>query len=149
LGRYATTPLCWAITNLVVCRRAESHGQVFSNILGVFRMLTPTIAQKNMRTMRKGDLAFFYHSNCKVPGIAGVMRIVQEHSIDGASARNASLVFTLIDHHHRISFQPGPPVLRPEIISGQAAVVCGACRARADVGQLHPTQGAPEACWTG
>lgn len=33
--------------------------------------------------MRKGDLAFFYHSNCKVPGIAGVMEIVQEHSPDG------------------------------------------------------------------
>lgn len=35
-----------------------------------------------MRAMRAGDLAFFYHSNCTVPGIAGVMRIVEEHSID-------------------------------------------------------------------
>ncbi len=35
-----------------------------------------------MRAMRVGDLAFFYHSNCKIPGIAGVMRIVDEHSID-------------------------------------------------------------------
>jgi len=35
-----------------------------------------------MRAMRKGDLAFFYHSNCKVPGIAGIMEIVEEHSID-------------------------------------------------------------------
>ena len=26
--------------------------------------------------MKIGDLAFFYHSNCKVPGIAGTMRIV-------------------------------------------------------------------------
>jgi predicted RNA-binding protein with PUA-like domain len=25
--------------------------------------------------MKKGDLAFFYHSNCKVPGIAGIMKI--------------------------------------------------------------------------
>jgi predicted RNA-binding protein with PUA-like domain len=32
--------------------------------------------------MRKGDLAFFYHSNCTVPGVAGVMRIVAEHSVD-------------------------------------------------------------------
>ncbi|EHY52330.1 Thymocyte nuclear protein 1 [Exophiala dermatitidis] len=39
-------------------------------------------ARNNMRAMRKGDLAFFYHSNCDVPGIAGVMRIVQEHSVD-------------------------------------------------------------------
>ena len=28
--------------------------------------------------MRKGDLAFFYHSNCAVPGIAGVVEIVTE-----------------------------------------------------------------------
>jgi predicted RNA-binding protein with PUA-like domain len=33
--------------------------------------------------MRKGDLAFFYHSNTKVPGVAGIMEIVEEHSIDG------------------------------------------------------------------
>lgn len=33
-------------------------------------------ASKIMRTeMREGDLALFYHSNCKVPGAAGVMRI--------------------------------------------------------------------------
>ena len=32
--------------------------------------------------MRKGDLAFFYHSNCKEPGVVGVMRIVAEHSPD-------------------------------------------------------------------
>ena len=36
-----------------------------------------------MREMNKGDLAFFYHSNCKVPGIAGIMEIVREHSVDG------------------------------------------------------------------
>lgn len=40
------------------------------------------VAKKHMQTMRKGDLAFLYHSNCKVPGIAGVMEIVQEHSPD-------------------------------------------------------------------
>lgn len=28
--------------------------------------------------MRPGDLAFFYHSNTKVPGIAGIMEIVSE-----------------------------------------------------------------------
>ena len=33
--------------------------------------------------MKKGDYAFFYHSNCKVPGIAGYMEIVREHSTDG------------------------------------------------------------------
>jgi len=38
-----------------------------------------------MRAMRQGDLAFFYHANCKVPGIAGIMEIVGEHSLDGKS----------------------------------------------------------------
>ncbi len=28
--------------------------------------------------MRKGDLAFFYHSNTKVPGIAGIMEVARE-----------------------------------------------------------------------
>ena len=36
-----------------------------------------------MMNMKLGDLAFFYHSNCKVPGIAGIMEIVQESSVDG------------------------------------------------------------------
>ncbi|KAL4867363.1 hypothetical protein BDV12DRAFT_171529 [Aspergillus spectabilis] len=40
------------------------------------------VARKHMQSMKKGDLAFFYHSNCKVPGIAGIMEVVQEHSPD-------------------------------------------------------------------
>jgi predicted RNA-binding protein with PUA-like domain len=28
--------------------------------------------------MKAGDLAFFYHSNCKEPGIAGIVEIVRE-----------------------------------------------------------------------
>ncbi len=28
--------------------------------------------------MKKGDLGFFYHSSCKVPGIVGVVEIVRE-----------------------------------------------------------------------
>jgi predicted RNA-binding protein with PUA-like domain len=28
--------------------------------------------------MKAGDLAFFYHSNCKEPGIAGIMEIVRD-----------------------------------------------------------------------
>ena len=39
-------------------------------------------ARNNLRAMRKGDLAFFYHSNCKVPAIVGVMEVVKEHSPD-------------------------------------------------------------------
>lgn len=33
-------------------------------------------ARNFMRSMQKGDLVFFYHSNCKVPGIVGIMRVV-------------------------------------------------------------------------
>ena len=28
--------------------------------------------------MKKGDLIFFYHSNCKVPGIVGIAQVVRE-----------------------------------------------------------------------
>ena len=28
--------------------------------------------------MKKGDLVFFYHSNCEVPGIVGIARVVKE-----------------------------------------------------------------------
>ncbi|CAJ2509667.1 Uu.00g146930.m01.CDS01 [Anthostomella pinea] len=39
-------------------------------------------ARNNLRSMKKGELAFFYHSNCKEPGIVGTMEIVEEHSPD-------------------------------------------------------------------
>lgn len=40
------------------------------------------IARNHMRNMNAGDKAFFYHSNCKEPGIAGIMEIVKEFSDD-------------------------------------------------------------------
>ena len=51
-------------------------------------------------SMKKGDEAFFYHSSCEVPGIAGIVRIVKEgypdatafepkhHHYDAGSRRN-------------------------------------------------------------
>lgn len=39
-------------------------------------------ARNNLRSMNVGDKAFFYHSNCKEPGIVGVMEIVKEASED-------------------------------------------------------------------
>ena len=30
--------------------------------------------------MKKGQLAFFYHSNCKNPGIAGIMEVIKHSS---------------------------------------------------------------------
>ena len=32
--------------------------------------------------MRKGDLSFFYHSNCDEPGIVGIMEIVKQAYVD-------------------------------------------------------------------
>lgn len=40
------------------------------------------VARNNLRAMRRGDLAFFYHSNCKSPGIVGIMEIVREATPD-------------------------------------------------------------------
>lgn len=34
-------------------------------------------ARNYMKEMRRGDLAFFYHSSCPVPGVAGVMEIAR------------------------------------------------------------------------
>lgn len=46
-------------------------------------------ARNHMRNMNAGDKAFFYHSNCKEPGIAGIMEIVKEFSDD----RKKSILF--------------------------------------------------------
>ncbi len=35
-------------------------------------------ARNNLKSMRIGDRAFFYHSSCKVPGIVGTVRVVRE-----------------------------------------------------------------------
>lgn len=35
--------------------------------------------------MRKGDLAFFYHSSCEVPGIYGIVKIVKEGYPDASA----------------------------------------------------------------
>ena len=49
--------------------------------------------------MKKGDLAFFYHSNCKEPGIVGTMEIVQEHSPDCEFQGAARCFPYLFDHN--------------------------------------------------
>ena len=35
-----------------------------------------------MRSMQKGDKAFFYHSNCKPPGIVGLMEVIETRLTD-------------------------------------------------------------------
>ncbi len=39
-------------------------------------------ARNFMRRMEIGDQAFFYHSNCKPPGIVGLMEIISKNIID-------------------------------------------------------------------
>lgn len=39
-------------------------------------------ARNFMRKMSQGDLAFFYHSHTKVPGIVGLMRVVETDIAD-------------------------------------------------------------------
>jgi predicted RNA-binding protein with PUA-like domain len=34
-------------------------------------------ARNFLRAMKKGDLAFFYHSSCEVPGVYGIIEIVR------------------------------------------------------------------------
>ena len=42
--------------------------------------------------MKKGDLAFFYHSSCEVPGIAGVVSVVRDAYPDATAFKKG--------HHH-------------------------------------------------
>ncbi|WP_456415326.1 EVE domain-containing protein [Oceanithermus profundus] len=39
-------------------------------------------ARNYLREMKEGDLAFFYHSNAKPPGVVGLMRIVKSGVVD-------------------------------------------------------------------
>ena len=39
-------------------------------------------ARNNMQAMRAGDLGFFYHSNAKPSGVAGILRVVEEAKVD-------------------------------------------------------------------
>jgi predicted RNA-binding protein with PUA-like domain len=50
-------------------------------------------ARNFMREMEGGDLAFFYHSNCKDAGIVGVMKIVKTAYIDDSALDENSPYF--------------------------------------------------------
>ena len=45
-------------------------------------------ARNNLRAMKKGDLAFFYHSN-EGQEIVGIMKVVKEHFQDPTSDSDA------------------------------------------------------------
>jgi len=52
--------------------------------------------------MRRGDLAFFYHSSCDEPGIAGIVKIVKEGYPD-------STAFDKNDPHFDADSDPAKP----------------------------------------
>lgn len=68
-------------------------------------------ARNYIKSMKKGDQAFFYHSSCKIPGIAGIVEIMgeaypeknqSEHParwfcIDVKLIKKFSRVFSLVD----------------------------------------------------
>ncbi|XP_071768980.1 thymocyte nuclear protein 1 [Centroberyx gerrardi] len=59
-------------------------------------------ARNFMREMKEEQLAFFYHSNCKDPGVAGVMKIVKEAYVDHTQ-------FDKKDVHFDASSKPDNP----------------------------------------
>ena len=50
-------------------------------------------ARNFMRSMVPGDLAFFYHSNTKPPGIIGLMEVIETHLVDPSQFDPASKYF--------------------------------------------------------
>jgi predicted RNA-binding protein with PUA-like domain len=50
-------------------------------------------ARNFMREMESGDLAFFYHSNCKEAGIVGVMKVVKTAYVDDSALDENSAYF--------------------------------------------------------
>jgi predicted RNA-binding protein with PUA-like domain len=76
-----------------------------------------------MKEMKQGDYAFFYHSNCKVPGVVGVMEIVKEHSVDGSIAHSSFttrphtlLTFALSTCVTESAFNPKHPYYDPKSV---------------------------------
>ncbi|KAJ6256723.1 hypothetical protein Dda_8590 [Drechslerella dactyloides] len=52
----------------------------YPDVLVIHRHFTEVT--NHLRSMKLGDKAFFYHSNCKEPGIVGLMEIIREASVD-------------------------------------------------------------------
>ncbi|KAF1934577.1 DUF55-domain-containing protein [Clathrospora elynae] len=63
--------VAFSITDLRACTKPEPWGGVRN-----------PQARNNMQAMRRGDLAFFYHSNAKPSGVVGILRVVEEAKVD-------------------------------------------------------------------
>lgn len=118
--------------------KVATHGKVSNSIL---------TARNHMRNMNAGDKAFFYHSNCKEPSIAGVMEIVKEFSEDGASCRlslyqqacplTGQLTATLSERS-----PPRNSVLRSAVHKREAPLESGPRRVSQEVRGANHAQGA-------
>ena len=66
---FKSEPDAFSIDDLIAMKRKTDHWDGIRNYQ----------ARNLMRDqMKKGDLGFFYHSSCKVPGIVGTVEIVKE-----------------------------------------------------------------------
>ena len=59
-------------------------------------------ARNYLREMKKGDLAFFYHSSCDVPGVAGIVTVSREAYPD-------TTAFDAADDHYDADSDPQKP----------------------------------------
>ena len=70
---FKSEPDAFSITDLAACPDKTDHWDGIRNFQ----------ARNVMRDeMRKGDLGFFYHSSCAVPGVVGTVQIVREAYAD-------------------------------------------------------------------
>lgn len=87
-------PETFGIDDLAVSPRKTTHWDGVRNFQ----------ARNFMRDqMRRGDLAFFYHSNCEEPGIAGIVKVVKTGYPDHSA-------FDRKDKHYDPSSDPSKPL---------------------------------------
>ncbi len=66
---FKSEPEAFSISDLAACPRKTDHWDGIRNYQ----------ARNLMRDqMKKGDLGFFYHSSCAVPGVVGTVEVVRE-----------------------------------------------------------------------
>lgn len=68
-------------------------------------------ARNNLKAMRLGDRGFFYHSNCKEPGIVGIVEVVKEAVPDGMSRMRRNYTLANISQN-KLSIQR-PTIMTP------------------------------------
>ncbi|KAK6697848.1 hypothetical protein SNK05_010698 [Fusarium graminearum] len=93
--------------------------------------------------MNAGDLAFFYASNCKEPGIVGVMEIVKEFSEDRTSQHHS--FHTSLTLFCRLRSQTQRSILRSQVDQRETHLGPGARRVSKEVCRTNWSQGVERA----